>query len=370
MIRREPTTGHGQLDRDRYLDKIRDRLKRALPTIPGEAPMIAGDPETPVTVPIPGGGVGLPHFIPQRPPTPPDGWGQGPAQPGDIIVQIPADVGGPGHDVSHEPGDHDIAVTLPLSEWRRLILEDLHLPDLRATPNDALTEDTLVWTSRSRTGSLSTVDKQATLKEALARSQAQQRPLTFSPDDLRYHSWVERRQPKTAAVVYLLRDISASMDGERQYLARATAWYLVAVLQQAYAECPVRFWVHDTEGHAVTEAEFLSLEASGGTQAAPAYQAMQAEMDRDYPTARYNRYVFHFTDGDVWDAEAAVAAIQAWMPTLRRFGVCLLQSGRSPDWLRHLHGVPGVRVAREQLRSDVVTAVRSLLSEEAMPDAG
>lgn len=376
MMRREPTTGHGQLDRDRYLQKIRDRLQKALPTIPGDAPIISGDPNTPVTVPIPGGGIGLPRFIPQRPPEPLDGWGQGPAQPGDILARVPGPRGGnPGSGdeaAGQEAGDHDIAVTLPLQEWRRLILEDLRLPDLHPGGLASLTDPTTVWISRSRMGSLSALDKRATLKEALARSQAQRQPLTFAAEDLRYHSWQERPRPQTAAVVYLLRDISGSMGGEWQYLARATAWYLVAVLQHAYATCPVEFWVHDTRARRVTEAEFLGLEAQGGTAGAPAYTAMQAAMDHEYPAAAYNRYCFHFTDGDIWDAEATLPIARAWAPTLRRLGVVILRATSPwPAWIQTLAEEPTVRAVHERQRSDVVEAVRTLLrAGEGTSDAG
>ncbi|NMP23820.1 DUF444 family protein [Sulfobacillus harzensis] len=366
MIRRETSTGHGVQDRQRYLDKIRDRVRKALPSIPGNAPIISGPGDQPVTVPIPGGGLGLPHFVPASPETPPDGWAQGPGQPGDIIRVIPPGGSGSGDgDPGTEPGDHDIDLTMTLDEWRQWILEDLQLPELRPKPTDQLTDPETVWTSRSRVGSQSTVDKRATLKEALRRSQQQRQPLRFTPDDLRYHSWVERDRPATAAVIYFLRDISASMGGERAYLARATAWYLAAVIQRAYPQCPIHFWVHDTAGREVPEADFLTLTEGGGTAAVPVYQAMQIHMDHGYPFTSYNRYVFHFTDGDLWDATQTEPLIAQWAPTLARFGVVLTAHPdmRALVWAKRIAATDAVRVAVDAERADVVPAVRYLLGE-------
>lgn len=365
MIEREASTGHGQQDRQRYLDKIRERVRQALPTLPGTAPIISGPGDQPVTVPVPGGGVGLPHFVPARPATPPGGWAQGSGQPGDIVGVIPPDGGGDGSgDPGQNPGDHDLEVTLSLDEWRQWILEDLGLPALTPKPIDQLTDPATVWTSRSRVGSVSTLDKRATLKEAMRRSQQQHTALALQPDDLRYHSWVERETPATAAVIYFLRDISGSMDGERAYLARATAWYLAAVIQRAYPICPVHFWVHDTRAWEVPEADFLATQAGGGTAGAPAYQALRAHMDQQYPWGSYNRYGFHFTDGAVWDVEATLAAAQAWVPTMTRFGVVLtVDLGAKPAWTDTLAAHPVVRVVDAASRERVVPAVRALLAE-------
>lgn len=369
MIRRETSTGHGQQDRQRYLGKIRDRVKKALPHLPGTAPIISGPGDQPVTLPIPGGGLGLPHFVPAAPKTPPDGWGQGPGQPGDIVGVMPRGGSGQGAgEPGRTPGDHDIDLTLTLDEWRQWILEDLHLPDLRPKPTDQVTDPETVWTSRNRVGSQSTVDKRATLKEALRRSQQQHQPLTFTPADLRYASWVERDRPATAAVIYFLRDVSASMGGERAYLARATAWYLAAVIQRAYPTCPIHFWVHDTEGHEVPEADFLTQTDGGGTAGMAVYQAMRQHMDHAYPESQYNRYCFHFTDGDLWDATDTEPFVADWAPTLARFGVVLTAqpSVRARAWTTHLQAMPGVRVVVDADRADVVPAVRQLLEEEAV----
>lgn len=368
MIRRETSTGHGIQDRQRYLGKIRDRVKQVLPSLPGTAPIISGPGDQPVTVPISGGGLGLPHFVPQAPSTPPDGWAQGPGQPGDIVRVVPMGGSGAGSDEpGREPGDHDIEVTLTLDEWRQWILEDLALPDLRPRATDQLTDAETVWTSRSRVGSPSTLDKRATLKEAMRRSQQQRQPLTFAPDDLRYHSWVDRDRPATAAVIYFVRDISASMGGERAYLARATAWYLAAVIQRAYPQCPIHFWVHDSEGQEVPESDFLTLSDGGGTAGMPVYTAMRSHMDRAYPPSQYNRYLFHFTDGGLWDAPATESFVVGWAATLTRFGVVLTARPTLgvQAWVHHIQTAPPVRVVVEVGRPDVVPAVRSLLEEAA-----
>ncbi|MCY0898891.1 MAG: DUF444 family protein [Firmicutes bacterium] len=369
MIRRETSTGRGAQDRDRYAEKIRERIRGALPTIPGQIPIITGPGDQPVTVPIPGGGIGLPRFVPKRSHDPPKGWGQGDGQPGDIVGIQPVDRrGNAGSEPGYAPGDHDIAITLTLDEWRQWILDDLKLPDLTPKPTDQMREERRVWTSRSRTGSLSAVDKRMTLKEALARSQAAHVPLTIHPDDVRYQSWIDRPEPHTAAVVAFCRDISASMDGERQYLARALAFALAAAIQRAYPECQYRFWVHDTEPYLVEEAEFLQREAGGGTLADPAYAMIAETLDREFPQARYHRYVFHFTDGEIGDPVATLARVVDWAPSLTRLGVVLVRDGArmsTGTWLERLSAFhqPTVRIVRAARREMVPAALRQLLEE-------
>lgn len=362
MIRRETSTGHGSQDRKRYTEKIRERIRQALPTLPGEIPVVSGPGDQPVTMPIPGGGLSLPRFVPRRPSEPSKSFGQGEAQPGDVVDAQPRKRGQGGGDDG--PGDDDIAITMTLDEWRQWMLEDLALPDLTPRPNDQIAETETVWTSRSRTGSMSTIDKRATLKEALARSQSQGEALTFRPDDLRYRSWEDRARPHTAAVIYFCRDISASMDGERQYLARATAWYLSAALSRVYTTCPVRFWVHALAAQAVSEAEFLGMGSGGGTMAGPAYAAMQDDMDKEFPPSTFHRYVFHFTDGVIADEEAAWGVLASWFPTLTRFGLVLVDKpGRLYEWLAAVAAQAVGRVVIASDRDQVVPAIHELLQE-------
>ena len=365
---RDDSAGQGEQDRQRYKQKIRDQIKKAIPAAIDHVPIISGDGGDPVAIPLPEGGMTLPRFRPQQSKDPTPWIGQGPGNPGDIVDRRPMKGDGSGTGAGTEHPDHVIDLTL--EEIRALMLEDLHLPPMPLKRPPTLTEPQIRWNSRSRQGSLNNVDAKASLKEALARSQAQGQPLTFTPDDLRYHSWTARPQPKTAAVVYLLRDISGSMTPDKAYLARAVAAYVTVWLKTVYDLCPIEFWVHDTEATSVDEEIFFHAKDGGGTAVAPAYRAIHEDMDLRYPVATWNRILIHFSDGDVSDPNPTQAAAEALLPHLSLLGLVLTKPPPSlyeatinmKSVLAHLpFPYRSVSLMR---REDVVGATQALLREE------
>lgn len=367
-VRREESAGQGEQDRQRYKQKIRDQIKKAIPDAIDHAPIIGGDGQVPIAIPLPEGGMDLPRFRPERPQEPSPWVGQGPGKPGDIVDARPSAGDGAG---SQAGTDHqDPVIDLTLEEIRALMLEDLNLPPLPLKRPPTVTEPQIRWNTRSRHGSLTNVDAKATLKAALARTQAQGDPLALTTDDLRYHSWTERVRPKTAAVVYLVRDISGSMTTEKAYLARAVATYVVVWLKHVYDLCPLVFWVHDTEAALVDEDIFFHAHHGGGTLAAAAYTAVTAHMDTHYPVATWNRILLHFSDGDVGDPADTRQAAEQMLAHLALFGLVLTKPSSSLYGVEHgmkaalAHLPPPYRSVSLMRRSDVVQATQALLREE------
>lgn len=324
-VQRDDSAGGGHHDRDRYAEKIRDRLKKALPTIAGQAPIITGNDHDRLTVPIADGDLALPRYRPTLPTDPMPGIGQGTGNAGDRVAAVPkpASSGSGSGSPSAGDSDHQVLIDLSIEELRQLIIDDLHLPPLPPKQPATLTEPDIRWTSRSRHGPQSQVDARASLKQAILRSQAQHQPLSFTPDDLRYRSWTESPREMTQAVIYLLRDVSGSMTDDKRYLSQAAAMYLVLGIQRQYPRCPVHFWVHTDTGQETDELTFYHLDSGGSTAFAPAYRAMQADMDAHYPAAQWNRIVVQFSDGDLWDADAAGSVLAEWLLTLHFFGLVL-----------------------------------------------
>lgn len=367
-VGREEATGQGEQDRQRYKQKIRDQIKKAIPQALDQVPIVSGDGSDSVVIPLPEGGLDLPRFRPAQPKEPGDGVGQGPGQPGDIVGAAPIDGDGSGGAGKAGNARAEHGIDLTLEEIRAIMLDDLHLPPLPLKRPPTQTEPTIRWNTRSRRGSLNNVDAKATLKAALARSQAQQKDLAFTPDDLRYQSWTERDQPKTAAVVYLLRDISGSMTPDKAYLARAVATYIVLWLRTVYDVCPLEFWVHDTVAQPVDELAFFHADDGGGTAVAPAYATLQEDMDTRYPLAAWNRLFLHFSDGDVFDPVASRERARAWLPSLTLLGLVLTKPSPyaySGSLRQTFAGLPSpYRVVTVQQPGHVVDAVRELLRGE------
>lgn len=365
-VTHDDTAGQGAQDRQRYQDKIRDRVKKALPDLVSNVPIITGDGSDVLSIPVNDSDLELPRYRPDDPREPQSGVGQGEGKPGDSVMVVPKPGRGksPGTDPGDGDADHPVRVELTLDEFRALIAEDLALPPLPPKRPATLADPAIRWTSRARHGPQSQVDVRASLKQAILRSQAQHQPVDFTQDDLRYRSWIEAPRPVTQAAVYLLRDASGSMDEDKRYLSQMAAWRVVSGLQRHYDHLETRFWIHAMRGEEVAEVPFYLAQSAGGTAFAPVYEAMQDDMDTRYPEATWNRIVLQFSDGDLMDPDAAAHRLTAWMPSIQFFGFILTV----PDF-RAIH--PRIRhwdeqwahfaVVRISRRTEVAAALRRLM---------
>ncbi|MCL8207227.1 MAG: DUF444 family protein [Actinomycetia bacterium] len=365
--------GQGSLDQARHADKLKQAIKERLPQIVGQTPIISGDPRQPVPVRVPI--LQIPQFRPKPPSEPPDaGIGQGPAQPGDIVGQRPRPGEGSESQPGTQPGEHTVTVELDRETLLAWVFEDLHLPRLQDRQPPRIPQTEPVWRTRRKHGPLSTLAIRQTLKEALARSLAEGHGLTFHPDDLRFRAAEEEPRPSQNAVVYLLRDISWSMAGDRTYLARVLAWWIVNWLRWQYQQVQIEWWVHDAEPERVeTEARFFGLEAGSGTLAAPAYRAMGTHQQQFYPAATWNVYWLHLTDGEVGDREDAVEAVRPLLPHLNALWLVEIQPWAAVGWDRWQLGPalaaalpdPPYRGVHLRDRTDVGRVLRELLEDRS-----
>lgn len=323
-VARETGGGRGELDRRRYQRKLKEEIREKLPDIVANSPIISGPGSAKVPIRIRDELV-LPHFVPKQPLMPSHGVGQGDRRPGKKVGErrLSGDGGSGGGQAGDQTGDHEIEIEVTLDELRGMVLEDLKLPDLRDKPTPQQMHPEVAWNTRAHRGSMNALDKKATLKSALRHREGNR--VAVTPEDLWYISWTDREKPKTAAVVYFLRDISGSMTAERRYLSKAVAWWVAMWLQTQYERCEVCFFVHDIEVAEVDEERFYHLTSGGGTMFAPAYRRLREHMDKFYPVSAYNRYVLHFTDGELFDTGLMQEALHDLIEGVNFMGIVLTQ---------------------------------------------
>jgi|GEM_PF-663562 len=144
----------------------------------------------------------------------------------------------------------------------------------------------------------------------------------FHKTDERFSRIEEKDDPDSKAMVALVLDRSGSMDGDPIIIAKAYFFICVMFLKTKYKEVAIVMISHDGQEYLwKTEEEFFKIGASGGTVAVPAWELVYniAEYGArskstgnsagPYPAATWNRYMFHATDGDLFDGEDA---IQEW----------------------------------------------------------
>ena len=229
------------------------------------------------------------------------GTGQGKGHVGEVIARD-----GERNEGSEQPGDQPgeqvYEAEIAVEELAHMMLEDLALPWLEDKEAQQITTHTYDFDDVRRKGSMAHLDKKRTLLENLKRHAAHKEPKVgaFRDADLRFKVWSVREEYHSNAAVYLLMDRSGSMTTEKKYIAKSFFFWLVRFLRLKYQTVDMVFIAHDTEAQVVPEQDFFTISNSGGTMCSSAYRIALEHIQQTHPHARWNNYVFHFSDGDNW----------------------------------------------------------------------
>src|SRR5919106_6283058 len=234
------------------------------------------------------------------------GTGQGQGQVGEVIARESARGDG-SEQPGDQPGEQVYEAEIAVDELTRMMLEDLALPWLEDKEAQQLTTTTYTFDDIRRKGSMANIDKKRTLLENLKRHAAHKQPKvgTFNDTDLRFKVWSVQREHHSNAAVYLLMDRSGSMTTEKKYIAKSFFFWLVRFLRLKYKTVETVFIAHDTEAQIVPEPDFFTISNSGCTMCSSAYRVALEHIQQTHPKARWNTYVFHFSDGDNWEEDNA-----------------------------------------------------------------
>lgn len=339
IIVSEPTTERGRKDARRHREKQRDAIIDKLPEIIADESIITRRENKIIKIPI--RNIDLPHFRPKSGDEQ-DGIGQGDGRPGDIIGHRPRQ-GAPG-EPGQEPGEDYIETEVEIEEIIELMLEDLGLPKLEEKEvKELVVELGFKIGGIVRSGSWPMLNRKATSQEGMRRfysflealkaetgldelicfnalkqangflekaieilkqNQVTLKESVISPfpipetDDLRYQKIEQDTENQSNAVIIAMRDISGSMDDMKVYLSQAMLFWLVNWLEKVYKKVEIRFVAHDSVAKIVSEENFFKIGSSGGTNCYTAYELANGLVDTEYPTSRWNVYVWHFSDGE------------------------------------------------------------------------
>jgi sporulation protein YhbH len=286
----------GLKDSLRHDQRVKDAIRKNLRELIAEEAIITSDGTKRVRIPL--------RYLDQyrfKYGQPQQGVGQGEGKPGDAVGQGPGNGNGPGEgQPGDQPGEHTYEVEVPLEELTQMMLEDLALPWLEEKPERQVTTTTHRFTDLRRRGSLANLDKRRTLLENLKRNAARGAPEVghLRDADLRYKVWDVHEQRHANAAVYMLMDCSGSMTTSKKYIAKSFFFWMVRFLRLKYQKVDTVFIAHDTEAQVVPEQDFFTLSNSGGTRCSSAYKAALEHVQLHHPAARWNVYLFHFSDGD------------------------------------------------------------------------
>ncbi|MBD2872590.1 sporulation protein YhbH [Paenibacillus arenilitoris] len=326
IVSREDWSLHrkGYEDQARHQEKVQEAIKQNLPDLVSDESIVLSDGRRTIKVPIKS--LDESHFIYNYNKKQHVGQGDGDSQVGDVLGVDPQAAKGPGkgQDAGDQPGEDVVDTEIDIDQLEDMLFEELELPNLEQKQKDQMQTTEIVFHEIRKKGIMSNIDKKRTLMENLRRNANAGKAGIggISPDDLRYKTWNEVIRPQSNAVILALMDTSGSMGSFEKYCARSFFFWMTRFLRRKYEHVEIVFIAHHTEAKEVTEEEFFNRGESGGTICSSAYQKALEVIDSRYPTASWNIYPFHFSDGDnlTSDNERCVKLIGQLMERSNMFG--------------------------------------------------
>ncbi|MCF2941433.1 sporulation protein YhbH [Paenibacillus alkaliterrae] len=326
VVSREDWSLHrkGYEDQARHQEKVHEAIRQNLPDLVSDESIVLSDGRRTIKVPIKS--LDESHFIYNYNKKQHVGQGDGDSQVGDVLGVDPQAAKGPGkgQDAGDQPGEDVVDTEINIDQLEDMLFEELELPNLEQKQKDQMQTTEIVFHEIRKKGIMSNIDKKRTLIENLRRNANAGKSGIggISPDDLRYKTWNEIIRPQSNAVILALMDTSGSMGSFEKYCARSFFFWMTRFLRRKYEHVEIVFIAHHTEAKEVTEEEFFNRGESGGTICSSAYQKAIEVIDSRYPTANWNIYPFHFSDGDnlTSDNERCVKLIGQLMERCNMFG--------------------------------------------------
>ncbi|RXZ84335.1 sporulation protein YhbH [Paenibacillaceae bacterium] len=326
IVSRENWSLHrkGYQDQARHQKKVREAIRQNLPDLVSEESIVMSDGKQIIKVPI--RSLDEYRFVYNHNKNKHVGQGDGDSQVGDVLGRdpSPSQKGGKGDGAGDQPGDEYYETEISMAELEDMLFEELELPNLEERQKEQMQATDVVFQDVRKKGIMSNIDKKRTIIENMRRNANSGKPGIhgISPDDLRFKTWDEVVKPHSNAVVFALMDTSGSMGSFEKYVARSFFFWMTKFLRRKYEHVEIVFIAHHTEAKEVSEEDFFTRGESGGTICSSAYQKALDIIDSRYPSANWNIYPFHFSDGDnlTSDNEKCVKLINELMKRANLFG--------------------------------------------------
>lgn len=245
-------------------------------------------------------------------------------------------------------GEDDFYFSLTKEEFLDFFFSDLELPDMIKKQLKKVMFTTPKRAGYSNSGNPSQFDAKATMKKALGRRIALHRPAGdevsdielalgaaiatgaerriileleeklslirrrmkavpfIDPLDIRYRAFTQQPQPASKAVMFLILDVSGSMDEQLKMMAKKFFILLSILLNKNYKEVEIVFIRHHTQAEICTEHDFFYKHESGGTVVSSALKVVNETIKSTYNPNDWNIYVAQASDGDNWSDDNAV----------------------------------------------------------------
>lgn len=251
------------------------------------------------------------------------------------ILQRPQSKGGGGNGAGEGDGEDAFRFVLSRDEFVDIFLDDLELPDLSKRKLAEVENEGLRRAGYTTSGSPANISVGRTVRLAMARRVALQRPRPeaiaeleaelehcnedrrmqlvaeierlkskikripfIDPIDIRYRRFETVPKPVAQAVMFCLMDVSGSMSEHMKDLAKRFYMLLYVFLTRRYKKVEIVFIRHTDRAEEVDEQTFFHGPASGGTLVSSALEKMHEIVQSRFRPADWNIYAAQASDGD------------------------------------------------------------------------
>lgn len=355
------------IDRDlgRFRDIVKGKVRKDLRKYMSSGELIGRQGKKTVRVPI--HQIGIPRL---RYGENKQGIGQGDGDEGDQAGQ--------GHKAGDQPGEHELEIEFTVDELAEILGQELELPRIEPKGQKASKTVRMKYKGISPVGPESLRHFKRTYKRALQRTIAAgqfdpQRPFVVPiREDRRYRTVIEEKEPRNAAVLIYMMDVSGSMGKEQKEIVRSEAFWIDAWIRHHYDDVETRFIIHDASAREVDRETFFTTRESGGTLISSAYKLCIDIVDKDYPSGEWNIYPFHFSDGDNWsqsDTKTCIEMLQdRIVPFSNQFSYAQVDSQYGSgqflkDLDEHFKATEAVALSRIPNRDGIMDSIKQLLGK-------
>jgi len=341
--RRKNPSGKSSGNRQRFLKRIEDQIKKALPDIVKNT-NVKDLTSNKGKVKVPVKGIDEPQFSYDK-----DSGDKKWVHPGNKkytegdVIEKPkgGGQGGRGQKGSNDPSitEDEFTVSISREEFLDYFFKDLELPDMVKKHLNTLVDWKQKRAGYSSYGNPSRLNVVRSYKNSMARRIATQlffdkkikeieemlKDNTLTDDvrakleadlekyktmrlsvgfmeeiDLRYNNFEKYPVPTTCAVMFCIMDVSGSMGEKEKDISKRFFMLLYMFLTKQYEKIDIVFIRHHTQAKEVTEQEFFDSKESGGTVVSTALELMSKIIKERY-NQNWNIYAAQASDGDVWD---------------------------------------------------------------------
>jgi len=266
--------------------------------------------------------------------------GTGDEEEGEILGEIPIHYEGESEGGAGKGDGEGHNVTANTYDLGKILTEKFKLPNLKDKGKKKTFKRMVYDLTDKNRGFGQVLDKKASLKRIIQTNRALDRMPDLSdidtedfiidPRDLVYRILSREKEYESQALVFFIRDYSASMYGNATEIVTSQHLMIYSWLTYQYSkQVESRFILHDDTAKEVPDFyTYYNLSIAGGTYVASAYKLVNEIVKKENLSKDYNIYIFHGTDGD--DSEAvgteALNELKTMVSYANRIGITVVNS--------------------------------------------